>query len=375
MAHTANITKHITRPQEYNYENITRWNQNRSYGLENRFIRAAIGDFSDDGHLNDRTFELYETLAKGGVGTIITGFTLVDEAEKSFPIPAIYDDKFIEDFRKLAEIVHSHGTNIIHQLVYVGSYVMGETGERAVLGPSSVANLLTRVIPKEMDIQEIKTVQEKFAQAALRAKKAGFDGVEIHAAHGFMLNQFITPHYNRRNDRYGGPIENRGRMLFETFSATRNAVGNEFPIWIKVNSTDGFEGGLTFDDCRYVCRELAKLGVNAIEVSGNWTALSKKKGIYFKEEAAAIAKETPVAVIVTGGNRDYAEMKQVLNTTDIGYFGLARPFISEPDLVNHYEKEHIIRAKCVSCNVCIDPKNIDPLKGYTCVQNDKLYLK
>lgn len=339
--------------------------------LKNRFVRAAIGDYSRDGHLSDGTIERYETLAKGGVGTIITGFTLVDEAEKLFPIPAIYDDQFIEGLRILTDVVHSHETNIILQLVYVGSYVMGETGERAVLGPSTVANLYTQVIPKAMDEGEIKAVQEKFAQAALRARKAGFDGIEIHAAHGFLLNQFITPYYNKRSDRYGGSVENRGRMLFETISLIRHAVGTEFPVWVKVNSTDGFEGGQTFDDCRYVCKEMARLGVDAIEVSGNWITLSKKKEIYFKAEAAAIARENPVAVIVTGGSRDYAEMEDVLNSTDIGYFGLARPFISEPDLVFRYEKEHDIRAKCISCNACLDPKRMDPLKGRTCIKNDE----
>ena len=306
--------------------------------LKNRFIRSAIGDSTDSGHLSEKILRKYETVAKGGVGTIITGFTLVDEAEKSFPIPAIYDDQFIEEYQKLTDIVHSHGTNIILQLVYVGSSVRGKISERIVLGPSAVANLNTRVIPKEMNIGEINSVQTKFAQAALRAKRAGFDGVEIHAAHGFLLNQFITPYYNRRSDMYGGSIENRARMLLETYSAIRKTVGEEFQVWVKVNSTDGFEGGLTLDDCRYVCKELARLGINAIEVSGNWMMLSNKKEIYFKEEAAIIAKENPVAVIVTGGNRDFAEMEQVLNTSDIGYFGMARPFISEPDLVNRYEK-------------------------------------
>lgn len=332
--------------------------------LKNRFIRAAIGDFADDGHLNERIFGEYETLAKGGVGTIITGFTLVDEAEKLFPITAIYDDLFIEDFRKLTDIVHSQGTNIILQLVYIGSYVMGEIGERVVLGPSAVANLNTKVIPKEMDISEIKAVQEKFAKAALRAKKAGFDGVEIHAGHGFLLNQFITPYYNRRSDAYGGSIENRARMMLETYSAVRETVGKDYQVWVKVNSTDGFEGGLTFDDCQYVCKELARLGADAIEVSGNWIMPSSKKEIYFKEEAAAIAKENDIAVIVTGGNRDYGEMERLLNSTNIEYFGLARPFISEPDLVNRYEKEHTVQTRCISCNACLDPNN-----GLKCVLN------
>jgi 2,4-dienoyl-CoA reductase-like NADH-dependent reductase (Old Yellow Enzyme family) len=340
--------------------------------LKNRFIRAATADVSKNGHLNEGTFHEYETLAAGGVGTIITGYTLVDEAENLFPIPAIYHDRFLKDYQKLAGIVHAHTTNILLQLVYIGSYLMGEAGNRDVLGPSPVANPHTQVVPKEMDTREIRSVQDRFARGALRAKKAGFDGVEIHAAHGFLLSQFISPFYNRRTDRYGGSRENRGRMLFETVSAVQRAAGREFPVWVKINCSDGFEGGLTFDDCRYLCRELANLGVDAIEVSGNWTAPKKKDGIYFKEEAATIAKENPVAVIVTGGNRDFAMMEEVLNSTDIGYFGLARPFISEPDLVDRYRNGQSKRAACTSCNACMDYEAADHRNGHTCIRHDSV---
>ncbi len=311
-----------------------------SMTLKNRFIRAATADRAVSGHLTKAMYKTYEDLASGGVGTIITGFTLVDETEGSFPLPAIYADSLVDQYEKLITAAHVHGANIILQLVYVGSYIMGNAGGRAVLGPSAVANLNTRVIAKEMSIDEIKAVQGKFAQAALRAQKAGFDGIEIHAAHGFLLNQFITPYYNRRSDIYGGTIENRARMTLETYSAIREAVGTEYPVWIKLNCTDGFEGGLTLEDFLYVCRALTKLGVDAIEVSGNWMAHSKEKEAYFKNEAARAAEENQVAVIVTGGNRDYEQMEHLLNTTGIGYFGMSRPFIWEPDLVNQYEKEH-----------------------------------
>lgn len=329
--------------------------------LKNRFIRSAIGDYAVDGHLNEKNFETYENLAKGGVGTIITGFALVDEAEKSAPIFSMYDDSFIEEYERLTNKVHEHGANIILQLVYIGSYAyaMGDVIGRTVLGPSAVANLISGIVPKEMNIEEIKSVQKKFAQAALRAKKAGFDGIEIHAAHGFLLNQFITPYYNQRKDIYGGTIENRARMLLETYSAIREAVGEDYPVFAKVNSTDGFEGGMTLDDCRYVCKELDKLGIDAIEVSGNWYQISSsgKKETYFKDEAAVLAKDNKAAIIVTGYNREYEKMEEMLNGGGIEYFGMARPFISEPDLVNKYEKEHLAKVKCVSCNACTKPEN------------------
>jgi len=337
-----------------------------SMSLKNRFISAAVGDVAGGGHLTESMLKKYETLAKGGVGTIITGFTLIDEVESSFDIPAMYADSFVTEYRKLTDIVHSYETKIILQLVYIGSYVMGDPGNRAILGPSAVANLNNGIVPKEMTVSEIKNIQSKFAQAAVRAKKAGFDGIELHAAHGFLLGQFLTPHYNRRSDSYGGSIENHARMVIETFTTVRESVGNEYPIWIKINCTDGIEDGISSDGFRYVCAELAKSGVNAIEVSGNWIDRSKDKTAYFQDEAAAIAEENGVAVILTGGNRDYAQMEQLLNSTGIGYFGMARPFISEPDLPHRYEKEHTKRTKCVSCNACLDPKNAG-----SCILNRK----
>ncbi|HWQ42673.1 MAG TPA: NADH:flavin oxidoreductase [Desulfosporosinus sp.] len=340
-----------------------------SMTLKNRFIRAAIGDSAVGGHLTASMLELYGSLAKGGVGTIITGFTLVDEAEGLFPMPAMYADSFVDEYTKMTDLVHEQEAKIILQLVYVGSYVMGETGGRTVLGPSSVANLNNGITPKEMDIEEIKTVQNKFAQAAVRAQKAGFDGIEIHAAHGFLLNQFITPYYNRRSDLYGGSIENRARMVLEIYSAIREAVGKDYPVWFKLNCKDGFEGGLSHDDFRYVCRELTRLGADAIELSGNWSAHANDTEPYFKEEAAEIAEENQIAVILTGGNRDFRQMEQLLNTTHIGYFGMARPFISEPDLVDRYQKEHLERISCVRCNGCF--KN----PSRRCIQNQKPSLE
>ncbi|MBP2655112.1 MAG: NADH:flavin oxidoreductase/nadh oxidase [Firmicutes bacterium] len=330
-----------------------------SMSLKNRFISAAIGDAAETGgHLTETILKKYETLAKGGVGTIITGFTLVDEMEGSYAIPAMYANSFVDEYIKMTDIVHAYKANIILQLVYIGSYVMGDPGNRSILGPSAVANINNGIVPKEMTISEIKDIQTKFAQAAVRAKKAGFDGIEIHAAHGFLLSQFLTPYYNRRSDSYGGPIENRARMILETYSTVRQAVGNEYPIWIKINCTDGIEGGISVDDFRYVCAELSRLGVNAIEVSGNWIDRLQDKTPYFKDEAAMISEDNQVAVVLTGGNRDYTQMEQLLNNTNIGYFGMARPFLSDPNLPIRYEKEHSKRTRCVSCNACLAPENV-----------------
>jgi 2,4-dienoyl-CoA reductase-like NADH-dependent reductase (Old Yellow Enzyme family) len=207
------------------------------------------------------------------------------------------------------------------------------------LAPSAVSHLITRTLAREAAVDELKAIQQKFAKAALRAKEAGYDGVEIHAAHGFLLSQFMTPYYNRRSDAYGGTVENRSRMLLETYDAIRGTVGKDFPIWAKVNSTDGIDGGLTLDDCRYLCGKLTEHGVDAIEVSGKWFPMPEEARAYFKDAARIVAGENNVPVILTGGNRSCGDMTRLLNETSIAYFGIARPFVNEPNLIHRFRKE------------------------------------
>jgi 2,4-dienoyl-CoA reductase-like NADH-dependent reductase (Old Yellow Enzyme family) len=304
--------------------------------LKNRFIRAAVGEKTEDGAVNGHILGVYRELSKGGAGTLITGFTLVDETECLYPILALYDDSFIDGHKELTALVHKSGGNIVSQLVYVGSLVIGGGHGDVLLAPSAVKHMKSGALPREASVGEIKAIQRKFAEAALRAKKAGHDGVEIHAAHLFFLSQFLTLYYNRRTDQYGGSVENRARMLIETYETVREAVGTNFPVWVKINVNDGFDMGVSLEDCLYVGRELSKRGIDAIEVSGDWMDRPEDSGAFFKDEAQALAAETGASIILTGGNRDYQSMTEILNGTDIAYFGLARPLIKEPDLINHF---------------------------------------
>jgi 2,4-dienoyl-CoA reductase-like NADH-dependent reductase (Old Yellow Enzyme family) len=304
--------------------------------LKNRFIRAAVGENTADGSVNEHIIGVYRRLSGGGAGTLITGFTLVDEAERLYPIFALYGDAFIDGHKKLTALVHESGVNIISQLVYVGSLAIGDRHGDVLLAPSAVAHLKSGVTPREASIEEIKAIQRKFADAALRAKEAGYDGVEIHAAHGFFLSQFLTPYYNRREDQYGGPAENRARMLMETYEAIREAVGARFPVLVKINVCDGFDMGVSLEGCLYAGRELSRRGMDAIEISGDWMGRPEGSGPFFKKEAEVMAAETGAPVILTGGNRDCADMTEILNSTGIAYFGLARPLMKEPDLINRF---------------------------------------
>ncbi|MGL4909151.1 MAG: NADH:flavin oxidoreductase [Bacteroidales bacterium] len=308
-----------------------------SLKLKNRFVRASVGDVTQQGTLNkQQTLSLYTQLAQGGVGTILTGYTIVDEAEKNQNIFAMYNDSFIKDYADLAQKVKQNGANILMQLVHLGSsYHSKQAPTHTVLGASAVPNIKTGITPKEMTQGEIKAMVDKFASAALRAKKAGFDGVEIHACHNYLLHQFATTHYNRRSDAYGGSLENRYRLTVEVYEAIRKAVGNDFQVWIKIQSQDGFDGGVSNEDCLYLCKTLAQKGIDAIEVSGNFWDFRGNKA-FFKEIAAKISDETKTPVIVTGGNRDFEEMEKMLNETNIEYLGLARPLIQNPNIINQY---------------------------------------
>ncbi len=319
--------------------------------LKNRLIRAATGErHAIDGHYTEKDFEVYEALAKGGAGTIITGFAYVAGYPCGNGMLGIYDDSFIQEYRKLTNMVHSYNVNIILQLVHCGSLIMTDISGGKTLGPSAVENLNTHMTPVEMQKQDIIDIRTAFAKAAVRAKQAGFDGVEIHGAHGFLLSQFLTPHYNRRTDEYGGTDENRARMLLETYRLVREMVGSEYPVLVKINCTDGMDDGITLQGFLTACEKLAQAGADAIEVSGAWYSL--KTSSYFREYAEKIAGENRPPVILTGGLRDIDAINDILSSTSIGYFAMSRPFIAEPDLVNRWASGDVRKSRCISCNKC-----------------------
>jgi 2,4-dienoyl-CoA reductase-like NADH-dependent reductase (Old Yellow Enzyme family) len=334
--------------------------------LKNRFIRSATCEnLAQQGHMTEELFQVYENLAMGGVGMIITGFAHVLESEKPFPgMLGIYDDSFIREYKQLTDMVHRYQTSILLQVVYCGSFTMADVGGQEIWGPSAVENVLTKVQPKEMTKEEISCLLKAFADAASRAKQAGFDGIQIHAAHGFLLSQFLSPYYNRRTDEYGGSIENRSKIVLETYTAIREKVGDEYPVLIKINCSDFMDQGMAFEDCKYVCKKLAAAGINAIEISGNLMNLSPQGESYFKDYAAEIAAEIDTPIIVVGGNRDYESMAKTVNQTQIEYFSLSRPLIAQADLVKRWESGDVQKAKCVSCNAC---SNLDG--GIKCILN------
>jgi 2,4-dienoyl-CoA reductase-like NADH-dependent reductase (Old Yellow Enzyme family) len=331
--------------------------------MKNRFVRSSTWDKMADekGHMTNNLMQRYEELASGGVALIFTGITMVTE-EKPYPnVMSIENDSYIDEYKKLTDMVHSYDSKIVTQLAYGGSQG-NYTENKEILGPSAVAEIGTGVIPKEMTKEDISMLIKAFGDSAVRSKKAGFDGVQLHASHGYLLSQFLTPYHNRREDEYGGSIENRARIIFEIYKEIRERVGKDYPVFIKINSSDYIENGLTFEDSRYVTRELAKMGIDAIEITGgivhaelgpqrNKIHTSDKES-YHRVHGKQVAEEVDVPVILVGGNKSLEVMGEILETTDVEYFSISRPLLREADLINRWKEGDKSKAKCISCNQC-----------------------
>lgn len=323
--------------------------------LKNRFVRSATweGLANEDSHTNDKVIDVYEDLAKGNVGLIITSYShILSDEQPNRNMLGIYDDSFIEDYKNLINKVHSYGCKIMMQIVYGGSNTGYNVGKRTILGPSSVPHINRGTTPCEMTKDDINMIIDAFASAALRCKKAGFDGVQIHGAHGYLLSQFLDPYHNRRCDEYGGCIENRARITLQVYDAIRKVVGDDYHVGIKINSSDFRDSGATFEDCKYVVCELDKRGVDSVEISGG-DFRSFKGESFFKDYASELSSIVSCPIMLVGGNKTFKNMNNVLNSTNIEYFSICRPLICEPDLINKFGSDNDYKPKCVACNKCM----------------------
>ena len=350
--------------------------------LKNRFFRSATWECraEEDGRLNDDMLTLYENLARGGVGAIVTGYAFVLPEEQPNPrMFGAYADDVVASFAPMVEKVHAEDCRIFMQLVYGGTFTWHDVGERVIWGPSAVLNKISGLTAVEMTEADIGKLVAAFGDAARRAKEAGFDGVQLHAGHGYMLNQFLSPHFNRREDRYGGSSENRSRILFEILADVRNKTAEDYPVLIKLNCSDFMgEKGFTFMECKALCRKLAEAGISAIEVSGGPVFRAPKpeketsfpvsevaRESYFSEYAKEIAAAVDVPVILVGGNRSTSTMNRLLEETAISGFSMARPLLSQPDLVNVWKADPDATPRCVSCGQCFTPE------GNSCILDRK----
>jgi len=356
--------------------------------LKNRFVRSATFEAMayENGTCKPELTNLLADLASGDVGLIVTGFTYVSLVGRSrIGQTGIHKDELILPFTELTKAVHAAGGKIAMQIMHAGcnSFTVPE-GEYA-LGPSPIK------MPQGCDVRamtkaEISETVADFVSAAIRGKASGFDGVQLHAAHGYLLSQFLSPFYNKRTDEYGGSLENRARIVLECLRGIRSAVGNDYPVLIKINSDDYLDGGLDNQDMVGVAAMLEAEGIDAIEISGG-THLSAKeylfsrktgivseeKELYFARAARMYREKIKVPLMLVGGIRSYSVAERVIDEGLADYVSLCRPLIREPHLIRRWQDGDIRRATCISCNECFTP--VRNAEGIYCVAEAKLRSK
>ncbi len=337
--------------------------------LKNRLVRSATweGMCEADGRPTQKLAACYRDLARGGVGLIISGFAFVRPDGKQLPGKmGIHTDDFAEAYQSLTAAVHAADGQIAIQLVHAGGQAGHAVAGCQPLAPSAVQVAQFAEMPAELTVDEIGALVTAFAAGARRAKAWGFDAVQLHGAHGYLINQFLSPLTNRRSDSYGGRIENRCRFLREVYQAVRGAVGENFPVMIKLNASDNLEGGLEIEDAVAAARLLDSVGIDAIEVSAGTPASGDRSPARMKINAPekeayhlALAERIKAAVrcpvMVVGGFRSLDVAERAVAENGLDYVALSRPLIREPDLPVRWQAGGRDPAGCISCNGCFKP--------------------
>ncbi|MBD3226803.1 MAG: NAD(P)-binding protein [Candidatus Lokiarchaeota archaeon] len=348
--------------------------------LKNRICMPAMDtNFGNrKGELTEKNKKYLELRAKGGVGLIITEPAFFENRGRGTgKMLSIAEDDKIEGFKQLTEKIHKHGSRILLQLYHAGNQATSFfTGEQ----PVSCSNIpcgLTGEIPKPLSIEEINEIVQKYAIASLRAKKAGFDGVEIHAGHGYLLNQFLSNRTNKRNDQYGGNLENRMRILIEVLKAVREKVGNEFIICFRLNGDDYIENGLEIEDTVNIAKALEDNGVDLLNISAGVfdsegfptvPYMNYPRGVFvpYAERIKENLSSTPVCVVGRINTPELAE--NILQENKADLIAIGRGLIGDPKLpikIKNGDFKSI--RKCIGCNSCIDKILAD--KGVKCAIN------
>jgi 2,4-dienoyl-CoA reductase-like NADH-dependent reductase (Old Yellow Enzyme family) len=330
--------------------------------IPNRIVRSATAErLADDitGYPKPGLTDLLVELARGGTGLIITGHMYVLPSGKCHPeMVGIHDDGVIPVLSNIVSDVHKEGAKIAVQINHGGMQCSTETVQ-GTIAPSAINEPFLQQPAREMTKNEIVMLIESYAQAARRAKEAGFDGVQLHGAHGYLINQFISPFVNHRGDDWGGNFQQRIKFLREVTKAVRGFVGSDYPVFIKFGMEDGVEGGITTEAGVQVIREMAKMGLDAVEISGGIQANNSKKGIksreteaYFRDFARKAKQATNLPILLVGGLRSRDMMEDVLESGDADFVSLCRPLINEPNLPKLLHSGEVRVSDCISSNNC-----------------------
>ncbi|MBV5328303.1 MAG: NADH:flavin oxidoreductase [Chlorobium sp.] len=367
--------------------------------LQNRLIRSATHEsMAESSGAPSATHEkLYTSLARGGVGAVITGYAGVQQdGRTNYPgMLMMHHDSLIPAYRKLADAVHRHGTPIILQLAHCGRQTRSAVTGMKTVAPSALKDrFFNEERPQALGEQEIEAIISNFVSAAGRAVSAGFDGVQLHMAHGYLLAEFLSGYTNRRKDRWGGSTENKFRIVAEILRRIHNEQG-DFPVLAKINGFDQRPGGMRGEEAVDIARLLEASGCSAIEVSSGTIeeGLSIMRGPklpvepilacnfrfksmpvplkkvlapllplvmpfpdlirnYNLEVARAIKKAVSIPVIAVGGIHTMEDISAVFGSGAADFVAMSRPFIIEPDIVRKLREGSQTDSRCIACNYC-----------------------
>ena len=337
--------------------------------LRNRFVRSATAEglATADGASSAALEAMLAAFADGGVGLVIAGYAYVSaEGKDEAGQLGVYSDELVPGLAGLASAVHTASGAVVLQLAHAGCLGVPEVSGRDPVGPSAL-DTPEGAIGRAMEHEELTAVTHAFAAAARRAKEAAFDAVQIHAAHGYLLSQFLSPYFNRRTDAYGGDVSHRARLLLEVAAAVRGEVGDAYPVLVKMNAADFLPGGLSVDDMLRVAGMLEAEGIDAVELSGG-TGLEQglsfsrvgrpalgEPEAYYEVAARRFKSEIGLPLMLCGGIRTLETAERLVAQGATDYISLSRPLIREPRLVARWRAGDTAPARCVSDNGCFDP--------------------
>lgn len=308
----------------------------RSMTLANRLIMPpmATAKAEQDGSVSPGLVDYYAEKSRGGyISLVIIEHSYISpEGKASENQLSVAGDAMVPGLRKLAEAIHRNGSRAAMQVNHAGSAALTEVMKTTPLAPSAVQNPRRGDMPREMSRKEISNVVDAFAAASSRVREAGFDAVEVHSAHGYLLNQFLSPLTNKRTDEYGGPIENRIRVHLEVIEAVRSAVGPDFPVQVRLGASDFTEGGTTIEDSQAAARAFEKAGVDVIHISGGFIGYTPP-GLagqgYFAPLSEAIKSVVSIPVILTGGITEADAAERLLAEKKADLIGVGRAILAD----------------------------------------------
>ena len=330
--------------------------------IKNRLVASAMFEYgADNGRVTEKIVERYRELSEGGSGLIISGMQAVSASGAVAPLMVNTQyDGYVADMKKIADIVHANGGKLIVQLQHCGSHTFPMDGfDHFAVSETQVSE---NCAYHEATHTELRKVAADFGESASRCKESGADGVQIHGAHGYLINSFLSPSANHRTDEYGGNIENRARLLFEIYDSIREAVGEDYIVGVKFPFSDLNDASILPEESARVCRELEKKGMDFIEVSSGMVMDSSKASFTpvirkgdgqgpFLKYAEQVANALTIPVISVCGYRTPDFIERTLTETKVSAVSFGRPLVREPNLPNRWREDES-PAKCVSCNGC-----------------------